>query len=231
MFTDHDCKGIFIDNNFNDVQLLMFADDICIINDTVGRLQKQLNVLELFCNNYGLTVNLSKTNSMVFRNGGIVRSNEKWYFADKLIVPTKQYKYLGILISTTMKWNTPLSHIVQQANKATFSVITNLYNKYGELPIKTCLKIFDRVIVPILLYGSEIWGYEYREQIERVQVKFCKRLLGVSSSTPNVAVLGECGRYPLSALYMYRCITYWFNIVQNYENIRYPKRCYNLMHS
>jgi hypothetical protein len=69
-----------------------------------------------------------------------------------------------------MKWNTPLSHIVQQANKASFSVITNLYNKYGKLPIKTCLKIFDKVIVPILLYVSEIWGYEYREQKERIQV-------------------------------------------------------------
>ncbi len=62
------------------VQLLMFADDIIMFNDTVGRLQQQANILSQFCRNYMLTVNLSKTNVIVFRNGGIIRGNEKVYF-------------------------------------------------------------------------------------------------------------------------------------------------------
>jgi len=37
-----------------------YADDIYIINDTVGRLQNQLNVLGEFCSKYGLSVTLSK---------------------------------------------------------------------------------------------------------------------------------------------------------------------------
>ena len=58
--------------------LLMYADDICIVNDSVGRLQNQLNVLGTFCKKYGYGVNLSKTKVVTFRNGGPLRSNDKW---------------------------------------------------------------------------------------------------------------------------------------------------------
>jgi len=38
------CPSIYFDNVMLDFQLLVYADDICIVNDTVGRLQNQLNV-------------------------------------------------------------------------------------------------------------------------------------------------------------------------------------------
>ena len=44
------------------------------------------------------------------------------------------------------------------------------------------------MVVPILCYGSEIWGYEYCENIEKVQRKFLKYYLGVGSHTSNAAV-------------------------------------------
>ena len=57
----------------------MSADDICIANKTVGRLQNQLNVLCTSCKRYGLGVNLSKTKLVNFRNGGPLRCNERFY--------------------------------------------------------------------------------------------------------------------------------------------------------
>ena len=51
-----------------------------------------------------------------------------------------------------------------------------------------------------LLYGAEVWGiYEYTEE-DKLQIKFYKQLPGVSKQTPNVAVYGELGSYPLSIL-------------------------------
>ena len=58
-------------------------------------------------------------------------------------------------------------------------------------------KIFDSRIVPILLFGSEIWGFESRNQIEKVQLRFCKPVLGVGQSANSAAVSGKCGRLPL----------------------------------
>ena len=76
------------------------------------------------------------------------------------------------------------------------------------------LSLFDSLIKPQLLYGSEVWGAyvcrkptidHIRKQVfcgrfdhELVHVKFCKSVLGVRRQTCNVAVLAELGRLPLS---------------------------------
>ena len=63
--------------------------------------------------------------------------------------------------------------------------------------------------MPILLYGSEVWGaYEYiptkksdewgKFTIEAVQLKFIKLLTGVNKSTTNIMVHRETGHYPLT---------------------------------
>ena len=57
--------------------------------------------------------------------------------------------------------------------------------------------MFDKMIIPILLYGSKIWGYEYSHFTEQVQLEYCREVLGVRGNTINCAVLGECGRRPL----------------------------------
>ena len=38
-------------------------------------------------------------------------------------------------------------------------------------------------MVPIITYGSEIWGPDVHKSIERVHYKFCKYQLGVGSQT------------------------------------------------
>ena len=67
----------------------------------------------------------------------------------------------------------------------------------GGVPVTLALDLFDKIILPILLYGSEIWGTKRAEHIELVHRKYCKYIIKVSSSTSNVAVLGELGRYSL----------------------------------
>ena len=64
------CQGIFIDKNFPNLLLLMYAADMSQLADTVGRLPTQLNSLQSYCQQWGLSVNIDKTKFMVFRNGG-----------------------------------------------------------------------------------------------------------------------------------------------------------------
>ena len=72
-----------------------------------------------------------------------------------------------------------------KANRAIFS-LTSRY-KLTKLPLNIAFKLFDTMIMPILLYGSEVWGaYEYNPaknsdewgklSIETVQTQFIKRL-------------------------------------------------------
>ena len=75
------------------------------------------------------------------------------------------------------------------------------------IPTNLALQLFDMLISPILLYGSEIWEpysdftYDkwYENPIEKVHTQFLKRLIGVNRNTSNVLVMGDLGRLPLQA--------------------------------
>ena len=84
--------------------MLLYADDIAIIGDKIGFVQKTLDELSVFCRKWGLKVNLSKTKLLVYRNGGIVKDNEKCYFNGEIVEHASYYKYLGIVFSTRLSW-------------------------------------------------------------------------------------------------------------------------------
>jgi len=80
------------------------------------------------------------------------------------------------------------------------------------------IKLFDSLIKPILLYGSQFWApllapqqllgltdpnlgtyFKAHSEMggERVQLRFAKWILGVNKKTTNVFTWGELGRFPL----------------------------------
>ena len=72
--------------------------------------------------------------------------------------------------------------------------IFNFQRQFGHIDPIDMLKIFDSMVKPMLCYASETWGYKYVDNIESVQVKFCKQYCNLSQSTANYFALGECGR-------------------------------------
>eukprot|EP00745_Piridium_sociabile_P040034 TRINITY_DN76192_c0_g1_i1.p1 TRINITY_DN76192_c0_g1~~TRINITY_DN76192_c0_g1_i1.p1 ORF type:complete len:109 (-),score=5.72 TRINITY_DN76192_c0_g1_i1:50-376(-) len=79
----------------------------------------------------------------------------------------------------------------------------------------------------ILLYGSEIGGFQKYDAIEKVHVQI---ILGVGRDVNNNVALGECGRLPIAIDTHIRLIKYWCRIV-NKSNNRYPKQCYDMFHT
>ena len=69
------------------------------------------------------------------------------------------------------------------------------------------------MIVPILLYGSEVWGCENVDIINQFQLKFCKMLLGLKQSTPNIMIYGELGIIPLNLSIENRILNFWARVV------------------
>ena len=114
-----------------------------------------------------------------------------------------------------------------KANKAT-SMIRRAMWKLGVFEHKALFKIFDSLVVPILCYGSEVWGYEYQRKIEQVHINFCKSALGVGKYASNSAVLGECGRLQIATRYYIRFIKYWLKILKM-DHDSFSRQCYDEM--
>ena len=79
------CQGVYVNEFHPDVTMLLYADDLVIVGDHIGRIQKLLNTLSEVCNKWGLQVNMSKTKSKIFRNGGIIKQDQVLYFKDKKV--------------------------------------------------------------------------------------------------------------------------------------------------
>ena len=81
------------------------------------------------------------------------------------------------------------------------------------LSVSCQLDLFDKIIIPMLTYGSEIWGYENIDILEKLHVKFCKLLLNLKTSTPNFMLYGELGRYPLNITVKLKKFSFWSKLI------------------
>ena len=98
--------------------ILLYADDMAMCSDTVGRIQKMIDVLGQFCEKWAMIVNLTKTEIIVFRRGGCSKQNEKWYYNEGKIEVVSSYKYLEIFFTSKLKWPQAKRSLAAQARKA-----------------------------------------------------------------------------------------------------------------
>jgi len=71
--------NVVIDIDQIAVYLLLFADDTALISDTREGLQKSPDCLFEYCCKWKLAVNVEKTKIMVFKKGGRLSNNDRWF--------------------------------------------------------------------------------------------------------------------------------------------------------
>uniref|UniRef100_T1J8L8 Uncharacterized protein n=1 Tax=Strigamia maritima TaxID=126957 RepID=T1J8L8_STRMM len=77
---------------------------------------------------------------------------------------------------------------------------------------------------PVLMYGVEIWGNRRREEIEIVNEKYMKMILGLNFNTPDYLWAMELGRNDLECVAMKRVFKYVLHILKMDEK-RWPLIC------
>jgi len=56
-------------------------------------------------------------------------------------------------------------------------------------PLSVLCKLFDTIVLPVLCYGAEVWGMVKPEEIEKIQLQFCKFIFQVPTRAPTAAVM------------------------------------------
>jgi len=131
---------------------------------------------------------------MVFRKRCGLLPTERWTYDSQPIDVVNEFKYLGTVLSYTGNFGTNIEHVVGISLKP-LNVLLCKCHDYDLSP-KTLCQLFDAFVLHILNNSSEFWGYTKSKELERIHLKFCKRLLRVRVITCTAAVYGELGRYP-----------------------------------
>jgi hypothetical protein len=180
---------------------LLWADDLVLIADNVSGLQTLVDGLFDFCKKNLTIVNEAKTKCMSF---GKIKDIEIT-FNGKRIEQVSTYKYLGNIFRTVSMHTQDIfkdtyQYLSCQGTKAIFSMTSKVKSIGGVTP-KINMYLFESLVQPILLYGSDVWATskQARYEIDRVYLRYARCMLNVKATTSNVMVYGECGHIPPSA--------------------------------
>ena len=182
----------------------MYADDLVSMSRSESGLQILLNRLGEYCRKWRMEVNIEKTKAMKFSGNGH-KCKSVFLYNGKPLENVAKYKYLEIEFSSSGSWSSAIANISNRGKKALF--LLKGYICSGNIKPGLGLKLFDQMIRPVLRYGSEIRSaFDGNKKIfqnidgmlksldtldiENVQVKFCKFLMGVNKRAVNLAVKG-----------------------------------------
>ena len=195
-------------------------------------LQKAIDMTNEYCKKWKLRINEKKTKTMIFSRGNQMIKGT-FYVDGKELENVKEFKYLGITIHKKSCSFTPTtSYLKIKATRSLYSLKSKL--NFRHLKIQTSLKLYDALVKPILLYGSEVWepflDWDSNKwdagAIERAYTQFLKQVLGVNRSTTTALVRGEIGRHSLQEEILRRNIKY-AKYLHHKEDCSYVKQAYD----
>ena len=74
------------------------------------------------------------------------------------------------------------------------------------------------MILPIALYGCEIWGFENSQIIENLHDDFLRHIVELRKSKPIYMLQAQLGRHPIQINIKSRMIGFWLSIVNGKES-------------
>ena len=205
--------GVTLSQELFELFILLLADDVVLLSETVVGLQNQLNCLHRTAVSLNLTVNLEKSNIVVFRKGGYLAARERWFYAGNVMPIVNIYKYLGIYFSTKLSFTASCNDLASKAKRALLAIVQKL-KMFNNRSVSVFFRLFDSQVLPIMMYGSELWGLSNAVDIcERTHLFALKKFLAVDARTPNDLVYKELNRHPISINCKISTIRYWLKII------------------
>jgi len=218
------------------IHCMMYADDLLILSESSEGIQESMNKLQNYCTKWGLQLNIKKTKLMMTMRNNEKNISIK-YMEDNLESVTS-FKYLGVEFHYTGDTNLAKKDLYNRASKAYFKLLRSMnpipkphimLHLFDHL-IKPILLYGCEVWSPVNLQYRQSnippsekahFNKDMRQNfpfitkhmekvdpIEKLHLKYCKRILGVNIKSTNMAVYSELGRYPLFIDEIQQCIKY-----------------------
>jgi exonuclease III len=211
---------------------LMFADDTALIGIDHAQLQSLIDVASEWCDENDMTINVGKTEIVIFRKGHRAPSNLIWTLNNNPIEVVEFFKYLGVVFHSWKNANFAAHHTTKCGKIALAGMFRKLQNLDIGANINLRIHMYLVSVSPVVLYGSEVWGLydtdlsnpvnSNKSLAESLQITFLKSTLQVRHNTPAWIVYRECGLLPMQHAIIQRQLKF-FNAVLQLPDTEYVK--------
>ena len=102
--------------------------------------------------------------------------------------------------------------LCDKARQSAFAMLNKV--KHLSIQSRRTFHMYQRLVQPILLYGSDVCGLNITNQksLDNVFLLFLKVILHVKQSTSNVMLVGEVGMFPPSILRHRNTLLYFVHL-------------------
>ena len=135
-----------------------------------------------------------------------------------------QYKYVGNIIKSITRYGSDIfsnnyEYLCNQSVKAQFGLKAKL-KVIGDIQPTVMVHLFESLIKPILIYGSDVWGASKpaRTAVDTIFLRYVKNFLGVKTTTSTHIVHGEVGCLPPSTACVISVLRYANRVSHMHEN-------------
>ena len=210
----------------------LYADDLVLLSNSAKGLQRSLDKLGDYADNKCLTISIKKSKTMIFNLQGRLL-NKQFNIKGNALETVSTFCYLGFEISPSGTVKHAMNTLNEKAKKA-LRPLLGVISRF-DIPSKTAIKLFHTFISPIVLYNVENWATLTDKNLKNFNESFffnntnesktdvvhrtlLKNVLGVSKSSPNMAIYGETGEIPLSLKGYRLMLNYWKRLTSMPEN-------------
>lgn len=157
---------------------LRYADDTVILAGTHEDLQTLINRMVTVSEEYGLSLNISKTKYMLITK--TTQDNRKIYVKNQPIERVRQYKYLGTIINENNDSSQEIRVRIEQA-RSTFTRMKRLFC-CRDLNLDLKIRLMRCYVLSILYYGMEAWTLKAIDirRLEAFEMWIYRRILRIS---------------------------------------------------
>ena len=173
-------------NNASILDAILFADDTNLFishNDPVyltTTLSIELNKLSTWFAANRLSLNLSKTNFMVFKPWQKRQSFEfQVSISEQPILRVSETMFLGVFVDENLTWKPHISLLASKLSKS----IGIIHKSRFFLSTQSLRTLYNSMILPYLYYCSLAWGGTYKANLQRIVILQKRALRIVNNST------------------------------------------------
>ena len=165
-----------------DSEIRLFADDCVCYREIKGtedtvKLQEDIDRLGCWARKWGMRFQPVKCNIMQITRKRIKKINASYNLEGTILDNVENIKYLGVIITNDLKWNTHVSNICTKANRTLGFLRRNL----SACPQDVKESAYKGLVRPVLEYGSSVWDPSsilLQEELEKVQKRAARFVTG-----------------------------------------------------
>ena len=169
----------------------LFADDTNIyyesdsLNELEHTVNKELDKLYLWLNVNRLSLNIDKTNFLIFHPYNKPLKQNVTIKINKKATSEKDFiKYLGVLVNSSLSWKCQISNLTKKISRA----IGIMYKLRPFLPLKVMQNVYYSLIYSHIIYAIEVWGSAFKTELAKILIlqKRVMRLMAYNDVFPTI---------------------------------------------